>query len=30
VALYLIGMAAITILSVWLAEETSTKQIDQP
>lgn len=29
VALYLIGMAAITIVSVWLAEETNQKEIDQ-
>lgn len=29
VALYLIGMAAITILSVWLAEETSRKSLEE-
>ncbi|MBL9131795.1 MAG: MHS family MFS transporter, partial [Verrucomicrobiaceae bacterium] len=29
VALYLVGMAAITILSVWLAEETNRKDLDQ-
>ena len=28
VSLYLIGMAAITILSVWLAEETNLKSLD--
>lgn len=29
VALYLIGMAAITIVSVWLAEETNRKTLEQ-
>jgi hypothetical protein len=29
VALYLIGMAAITIVSVWLAEETNRKSLEE-
>jgi MFS family permease len=29
VALYLIGMAGITIISVWLAEETSEKSLEE-
>jgi hypothetical protein len=29
VALYLIGMSAITIVSVWLAEETNRKTLEQ-
>jgi hypothetical protein len=29
VAWYLIGMAVITLVSVWLAEETSRKSLDE-